>query len=103
MGKKISSINTLTFDEATQTLHVDTLEEDGKGSKVTMALKQVADGTKVKYSASLELGRLGLFAKGPAKGQFENTLTKTWPRWTRSSLSFEQPSCSQRSLEPSGM
>ncbi|MDG6949109.1 MAG: hypothetical protein JRM77_04515 [Nitrososphaerota archaeon] len=90
MGKKISSINTLTFDEATQTLYVDTLEGDGKGSKVTMALKQVADGTEVKYSASLELGRLGLFAKGPAKGQFERIWsTKTRPLWTRSSLSFE--------------
>ena len=74
MGKKIRSINTLTFDEATKTLHVDTLEGDGKGSKVTMTLKQVADGTEVKYSASLELGRLGLFAKGPAKGQFERTV-----------------------------
>ena len=74
MGKKIRSVNTLTFDETTQTLHVDTLEGDGKGSKVTMTLKQVADGTEVKYSASLELGRLGLFAKGPAKGQFERTV-----------------------------
>ena len=74
MGKKIRSINTLAFDVATRTFHVDTLEGDGKGSKVTMGLGEATDGTEVKYSASMELGMLGLFAKGPAKGQFERTV-----------------------------
>jgi carbon monoxide dehydrogenase subunit G len=74
MGRKIQTVNNLTLDRATNTFHVDVVEGDGRGSKITMALKEAAGGTDVKYSASMELGPLGFFAKGPAKGNFEKTV-----------------------------
>lgn len=74
MGRTIRSVNTLALDRATNTFSVDTLEGDGRGSKITMSLKQVPGGTEVMYKASMELGPLGFFAKGPAKGQFEKAV-----------------------------
>src|SRR5215470_11958829 len=67
MGRKIKSTNKMTLDRSTNTLNIDTIEGDGRGSKITMAVKEVPTGTEVRYSAALELGALGFFAKGPAK------------------------------------
>lgn len=74
MGRNLRSVNTLKFDGASTTFSIDTLEGDGKGSTITIALKPVADGTELWYTASMELGPLGFFAKGPAKAQFEKTV-----------------------------
>lgn len=74
MGRKLHSANTLTLDKSTNTFRVEVTDGDAKGSKITMVLKEVPDGTEVKYTASMELGPLGFFAKGPAKGNFERTV-----------------------------
>jgi hypothetical protein len=73
MGKKIKSIDKLSLNRKENRVEIDTIEGDGKGSRVTITLKEVPTGTEVKYSASLELGPLGFFAKGPAKSTFERT------------------------------
>ncbi len=74
MGRSLRSVNTLHIDCAANTFSVDTLEGDGRGSKITMTLRQVQGGTEISYRASMELGPLGFFAKGPAKSQFEKTV-----------------------------
>jgi hypothetical protein len=74
MGRKLRSVNKLSLNRQENKLEIDTLEGDGKGSKVTIALKEVPTGTEVKYSAAMELGPLGFFAKGPAKSTFERTV-----------------------------
>jgi carbon monoxide dehydrogenase subunit G len=73
MGRKIRSVNKMTLDRSANTFNIDTMDGDGKGSKITMAVKEVPTGTEVHYSAALELGALGFFAKGPAKSTFERT------------------------------
>jgi hypothetical protein len=73
MGRKIRSVNKMWLDRSTNTFQIDTLDGDGKGSKITLALKEIPAGTEVHYSAAMELGMLGLFAKGPAKSAFEKT------------------------------
>jgi hypothetical protein len=73
MKRKIVSQNRMTINRQENKITVDTLDGDGKGSKVIMALGQLPGGagTEIKYSAEMELGRLGLFAKGPAKSAME--------------------------------
>lgn len=72
MRRKIVSQNKLTLDRQTNTIVIDTFEGDGKGSKITMAMKEVpGGGTEVKYQAEMELGPLGFFAKGPARSAME--------------------------------
>ena len=73
MGRKIKSVNKMTLDRSTNTFNIDTMDGDGKGSKIIMAVKETPTGTEVRYSAALELGALGFFAKGPAKSTFERT------------------------------
>ena len=73
MGRKINSVNKMWLDRSSNTFHIDTLEGDGKGSTITIALTDSPPGTQVHYSAAMELGRLSLFAKGPAKSAFEKT------------------------------
>ncbi len=71
MGRKLRSVNRMTRNDAERKFVVDTLEGDGKGSKITMALNETPSGTEVRYSAEMEFGPLGFFIKGPAKSSFE--------------------------------
>ncbi|MDA4121991.1 MAG: hypothetical protein OK456_02280 [Thaumarchaeota archaeon] len=71
MGRKLKQEQLLSFDRATNTFTIDTLSGDGKGSKLSSVLKEIPTGTEVHYSAAMELGPLGFFAKGPAKSTFE--------------------------------
>jgi RNA 3'-terminal phosphate cyclase len=71
MGRKIKSLNKMTLDRSLNTFNIDTFDGDGKGSKIVMVVKEIPTGTEVRYSAALELGALGFFAKGPAKTAFE--------------------------------
>jgi hypothetical protein len=73
MGRHLKATNKMVRNSAEHKFDIDTLEGDGKGSKITIALKEIPTGTELHYWASLELGPLGLFAKGPAKNQFEKT------------------------------
>src|SRR5271165_4486941 len=62
MRRKIVSQNKMTINRQENKVVVDTLDGDGKGSKVMMAFKEIpGGGTEIDYSAQMELGRLGLF------------------------------------------
>lgn len=71
MGRKLHAKNKLTRDAAGRKFEVDTLEGDGKGSKIWISLKEAASGTEITTKASMEFGALGFFIKGPAKSNFE--------------------------------
>jgi len=74
MRRKIVSQNKLTLWRQENKITVDTFDGDGKGSKVTMAFREVPGGTEIKYTAEMELGPLGFFAKGPAKSSMEKVV-----------------------------
>ncbi len=73
MKKKLVSQNKMTINRQSNQIVIDTLDGDGKGSKIMMILTELPGGagTEIKYDAAMELGRLGLFAKGPAKSSME--------------------------------
>ncbi len=77
MKRRIVSQNRLTLDRQQNKITVDTFEGDGKGSRVTMVMKEVPEGgTEVGYVAEMELGPLGFFAKGPAKSAMEKVVNE---------------------------
>jgi hypothetical protein len=71
MGRKLKAVNTMTRNTAEHKFEVNTLEGDGKGSKITIVLKEIPTGTEMHYWAEMEFGAMGLFIKGPAKSSFE--------------------------------
>jgi hypothetical protein len=70
MGRKLKAVNTMTWDSANNKFLVNTLDGDGKGSKITIELKQIPSGTEMHYWAEMEFGALGFFIKGRAKDSF---------------------------------
>ncbi len=77
MRRRIVSQNRLTLDRQQNKITVETFEGDGKGSRVTMAMKELpGGGTEVNYVAEMELGPLGFFAKGPAKSAMEKVVNE---------------------------
>ncbi len=74
MGRNLRSVCKITFNRTANTLVQEYLEGDGKGSIINVALKSIPTGTEVHFAASMELGGLGFFIKGPAKKTFENTV-----------------------------
>ena len=70
MGRRLKAVNTMAWDSANNKFVVNTLEGDGRGSKITIELKQVPSGTEVHYWAEMEFGALGFFIKGRAKESF---------------------------------
>jgi hypothetical protein len=77
MRRKLLAVNRLTLNRQANKIVVDTIDGDGKGSKVTMALKETPNGgTEINYLAEMELGPLGFFAKGPAKSAMEKVVTE---------------------------
>lgn len=73
MGRKLKSVNRLVRNVNDHRFEIDVVDGDGKGSKITIALKEIPSGTELQYHAELELGPLAMFAKGPAKSNFERT------------------------------
>jgi hypothetical protein len=76
MRRKITSQNKMVFNPAENKLEINTLEGDGKGSKITMHFVPNQAGTEIQYHAEMELGALGVFAKGPAKSAMEKVATE---------------------------
>ena len=76
MGKTIKSSNRMDVNRAQNMIQINTLEGDGKGSKITMNFLPSGMGTEIKYNAEMELGALGFFAKGPAKSAMEKVATE---------------------------
>lgn len=71
MGRKLRAVNKMVRNSSERKFEIDTLEGDGKGSKITISLKETPSGTEVHYLAEMELGPLGFFARGPAKSSFD--------------------------------
>jgi len=76
MRRKINSLNKLTLNRAENRIEINTMEGDGKGSKITMSFSPNQAGTQINYHAEMELGALGIFAKGPAKSAMEKVATE---------------------------
>lgn len=76
MRRKITSQNKMTVDRPGNKIEINTLEGDGKGSKITMNFVPGQSGTEIQYHAEMELGALGIFAKGPAKSAMEKVATE---------------------------
>jgi hypothetical protein len=76
MGRKILSQNKMVVNRAENRIEINTLEGDGKGSKITLNFSPNQAGTEIKYHAEMELGALGIFAKGPAKSAMEKVATE---------------------------
>jgi hypothetical protein len=76
MGRKIISQNRMVVNRAENRIEINTLEGDGKGSKITLSLLPNQAGTEIKYHAEMELGALGMFAKGSAKSAMEKVATE---------------------------
>ena len=76
MRRKINSLNKLTVNRGENRIEINTLEGDGKGSKITMSFSPSQAGTQINYHAEMELGSLGIFAKGPAKSAMEKVATE---------------------------
>ncbi len=71
MRRKIVSQNKMMINRAENKIEINTLDGDGKGSKISMSFVPNQSGTEIKYHAEMELGALGVFAKGPAKSAME--------------------------------
>ncbi len=71
MGRKLRAVNKLVRNSNEHKFEINTLEGDGKGSKIMIELKETPSGTGLHYWAEMELGALGFFAKGPARSNFE--------------------------------
>jgi len=71
MGRNLRAVNKLVRNSDEHKFEINTLEGDGKGSKIVIGLKETPSGTDLHYWAEMELGALGFFAKGPAKSNFE--------------------------------
>ncbi len=71
MGRKLRSVNTMKWNDSERKFEINTVEGDGKGSKITIALREIPAGTEMHYWAEMEFGALGFFIKGKAKASFE--------------------------------
>ena len=71
MGRNLRAVNKLVRNSGEHKFEINTLEGDGKGSKIMIELKETPSGTDLHYWAEMELGALGFFAKGPARSNFE--------------------------------
>jgi hypothetical protein len=76
MRRKLVSQNKMMVNRAENKIEINTLEGNGKGSKIMMSFVPNQAGTEIRYHAEMELGALGIFAKGPAKSAMEKVATE---------------------------
>ena len=72
--KKMESVNNMSIDRAGGTLVTETLEGDGKGSRITMAFTEKDGRTDISLKASMELGVLGSIGKGMAASMWKEAM-----------------------------
>src|ERR1700730_15089457 len=53
MRRKINSSNKMEVNRAQNVIQINTLEGDGKGSKITMSFVPSGSGTEIKYTAEM--------------------------------------------------
>jgi hypothetical protein len=56
MGKKLRAVNRMSRNSKERKFETDTVEGDGKGSSITIALKEIPSGTEIHYAAEIALG-----------------------------------------------
>jgi hypothetical protein len=56
MGMKIRAVNKMVRKSEQHEFETDTVEGDGKGSKITIALKEIPSGTEIRYFVEMETG-----------------------------------------------
>jgi hypothetical protein len=56
MGKKLRAVNRMSRNSKERKFETDTVEGHGKGSSITIALKEVPSGTEIRYKAEMALG-----------------------------------------------
>ena len=56
MGKKLRAVNKMSRDSKERKFETVTLEGDGKGSSIAIALKEIPSGTEIRYTAEMALG-----------------------------------------------
>jgi hypothetical protein len=56
MGKKLRAVNRMSRNRKERKLETETLEGDGKGSNITISLKEIPAGTEIQYKADMALG-----------------------------------------------
>lgn len=74
MFKKIQSVNNMTVNREAGELVTETLEGDGKGSRVTMNFNEDNGKTEVRLKATMELGALGALGKGKVASMWREAL-----------------------------
>lgn len=56
MGKEMRAVNRMSRNSEEHKFVIDTFEGEGKGSSITIALKEIPSGTEIHYMAKLALG-----------------------------------------------
>ena len=56
MGMKLRAVNRMVWNSNEHKFETSTIEGDGKGSKITIALKEIPSGTEIRYVAEVEPG-----------------------------------------------
>jgi hypothetical protein len=56
MGKKLRAVNRMSRNSKERKFETDNVEGDGKGSSITIALKEIPSGTEIHYTAEIALG-----------------------------------------------
>lgn len=74
MLKKIESVNNMSIDSAGSKLITDTVEGDGKGSRISMEFTENEGRTEISMKASMELGVLGSLGKGMASSMWKEAM-----------------------------
>lgn len=74
MFKKIESVNNLSIDRAAGQMVTDTLEGDGKGSKITMSFTEKDGKTEMNLKGTMELGALGSLGKGKVSSMWKEAM-----------------------------
>lgn len=71
MRQKMIGVNKLTLNKDTHTFLEETIEGSSKGSRMIRSFKELLNGTEINYTAAMEMGPLGFFAKGAWKSVIE--------------------------------
>ncbi len=74
MLKKIASVNNMSIDVEGGKLVTDTIEGDGKGSRITMTFNETEGKTSLGMKASMELGALGSLGKGKVSSMWKEAM-----------------------------
>jgi len=74
MFKKIETVNQLSIDMEKGQFVTETLEGDGKGSKITMIFTEKDGKTEMNLKGTMELGALGSLGKGKVTSMWKEAM-----------------------------